>query len=122
MSDPFDEIALRAAINVLRDSVESGQMPSGLALAGDAADLHCRAADQLVAMRQNISRSFPAEASLDASRYQRGIEWIVLHDAEGTEGHVSFSVSTALLADIFGVSTDKVAADVTRCRRENWKG
>jgi len=39
-----DEIAFRAAINVLRDTLESRQMPSGLPLAPDAAELHERAA------------------------------------------------------------------------------
>jgi len=37
-----DEIAFRAAINVLRDSVENGRMPSGWPLAPNAADLHER--------------------------------------------------------------------------------
>lgn len=39
-----DEIAIRAALNVLRDSIESGRMPSGLALTNDAKQLHQRAA------------------------------------------------------------------------------
>lgn len=49
-----DEIAFRAAINVLRDSVESGRMPSGGPLAPNAADLHEREtlARRLVAGRQ----------------------------------------------------------------------
>jgi hypothetical protein len=34
MSD--DEIAFRAVITVLRDTIESGRMPSGLALTPDA--------------------------------------------------------------------------------------
>lgn len=42
-----DEIAFRAAINILRDSIESGRMPSGLPLAPDTADLHERAARHL---------------------------------------------------------------------------
>lgn len=42
-----DEIAFRAAINLLRDSIESGRMPSGLSLPPDAADLHERAAKHL---------------------------------------------------------------------------
>jgi len=45
MTDPFNERALHAAINVLRDSVESARMPSGEALASAAADLHAQAAD-----------------------------------------------------------------------------
>jgi hypothetical protein len=43
--DPQD--ALRAAINVLRDSVESGRMPSRLKLTPEAAALHAGAADCL---------------------------------------------------------------------------
>jgi hypothetical protein len=42
-----DEIAFRAAINVLRDTLESCRMPSGLPLAPDAAELHERAAGHL---------------------------------------------------------------------------
>ena len=42
-----DEIALRAALNILRDSIESGRMPSGLALTNDAKLLHERAADHI---------------------------------------------------------------------------
>ncbi len=38
-----DEIAIRAAINVLRDTLESRRMPSGLPRAPDAAELHERA-------------------------------------------------------------------------------
>jgi hypothetical protein len=45
-----DEIASRAAINVLRDSIESGRMPSGLPLAPDAAALHERGAEHLEAL------------------------------------------------------------------------
>ena len=41
------EIALEAAINVLRDSVESRRMPSGLPLQPDAVEVHARAADLL---------------------------------------------------------------------------
>ncbi len=50
-----DEIAFRAAINILRDSIESGRMPSGLPLAPDAADLHERAAHHLEAMLRRTS-------------------------------------------------------------------
>jgi hypothetical protein len=42
-----DEIAFRAAINVLRDTLESRRMPSGLLLTPDAAQLHERAARHL---------------------------------------------------------------------------
>jgi hypothetical protein len=44
---PDDEIAFRTAINVLRDTLESHRMPSGLPLAPDAAALHDRAARHL---------------------------------------------------------------------------
>jgi hypothetical protein len=42
-----DEIAFRVAINVMRDSVESQRMPSGLPLQPDAIEVHARAADRL---------------------------------------------------------------------------
>ncbi|HUB43970.1 MAG TPA: hypothetical protein VMB73_03205 [Acetobacteraceae bacterium] len=45
-----DEIAFRAAISVLRDSVEGGRMPSGEPLAADAAALQERAARHLEGM------------------------------------------------------------------------
>ena len=52
-----DEIAFRAAINILRDSVETGRMPSGEPLHPDAADLHRRAADHLeILLRQTSPR------------------------------------------------------------------
>jgi hypothetical protein len=41
------EIALEAAINILRDSVESQRMPSSLPLQPDAVEIHARAADHL---------------------------------------------------------------------------
>lgn len=37
------EVALRAALNVLRDSIETGRMPSGLALAPEAIEVHAAA-------------------------------------------------------------------------------
>lgn len=43
---PFDD-ALRAAVNVLRDSAESGRMPSGEPLDATAAALHEAAANRL---------------------------------------------------------------------------
>jgi len=57
MPDDFlteDEIAFRAAINVLRDSSESGQMPSGLPLAPDAEELHARAAENLEGLLRRV--------------------------------------------------------------------
>jgi hypothetical protein len=44
---PDDEIAFRAAINVLRDTRESCRIPSGLPLASGAAELNERAARHL---------------------------------------------------------------------------
>lgn len=55
MPDPFHETALRAAVNILRDSVESGRMPSGEPLATAAADLHTRAADYLDGQRRRLA-------------------------------------------------------------------
>ncbi|WP_395708163.1 hypothetical protein [Reyranella sp.] len=40
-----DEIAFRAALNILRDTIESGRMPSGLTLTSEAKALHEKAAD-----------------------------------------------------------------------------
>jgi hypothetical protein len=51
------EIAFRAAINVLRDSVESQRMPSGLPLQPDAVEVHTRAADLL----ERLLRQFSVE-------------------------------------------------------------
>ncbi|AOH87095.1 hypothetical protein AWL63_23220 (plasmid) [Sphingomonas panacis] len=42
-----NEIAFRAAINLLRDSVESGKMPSGEKLTAESRALHERAAEHL---------------------------------------------------------------------------
>lgn len=42
-----DELALRTALNVLRDSVETGRMPSGEALTTPALDMHRRAIERL---------------------------------------------------------------------------
>jgi hypothetical protein len=56
-TDPLmtdDEIALRAAINVLRDSIESGRMPSGQPLRPDAAGLHERAAQHLEGLLRKV--------------------------------------------------------------------
>ena len=51
MPDITNDIALRAAINLLRDSAETGRMPSGEKLPPDAAELHRQAADHLDALR-----------------------------------------------------------------------
>jgi hypothetical protein len=50
------EIAYRAAINVLRDTIESGRMPSGIALSPDAAELHTRAVAHLEFMLHELCR------------------------------------------------------------------
>ena len=49
--------ALRAALNVLRDSVESGRMPSGLPLEPDARDMHQRAIVRLERMLRHAQAS-----------------------------------------------------------------
>jgi hypothetical protein len=41
------EIALRAAISVLRDSIESKRMPSGQPLPPNGVELHAQAVDDL---------------------------------------------------------------------------
>jgi hypothetical protein len=46
-----DDIAYTAAINVLRDTIESRRLPSGLPLEADAAALHERAVRHLEHMR-----------------------------------------------------------------------
>lgn len=50
----MDEAALRAALNVLRDSVESGRMPSGLPLEPTARDMHERAIDHLEPLLRQV--------------------------------------------------------------------
>ncbi len=50
----MDEVALRAALNVLRDSVESKRMPSGLPLEGDGLEVHEKAIDHLEAMLRKV--------------------------------------------------------------------
>lgn len=49
-----DEIVFRAAINVLRDSIESGRMPSGLPLSPSAAELHAQAAERLETLLRRV--------------------------------------------------------------------
>ena len=44
------EDAIRAAVNVLRDSAESGRMPSGEALPQAAIAVHLDAADRLLSL------------------------------------------------------------------------
>lgn len=45
-----DELALRAAINVLQDSIESRCMPSGEPLEGPGLDMHRQAARRLASL------------------------------------------------------------------------
>ena len=56
----MDEIALRAAINVLRDTLESRRMPSGLALESDAHELHERAVRRLEEMLHQVQGGEPS--------------------------------------------------------------
>ena len=56
----MDEIALRAAINVLRDTLESRRMPSGLALEPDAHELHERAVRHLEEMLHQVQGGEPS--------------------------------------------------------------
>jgi len=51
-----DEIAFRAAINILRDNIESGRMPSGIPLPPDAANLHERAAKHLEGLLRHVRK------------------------------------------------------------------
>jgi hypothetical protein len=51
------EIFFRAAINVLRDSVESQRMPSGLPLPPDSIEIHARSEDIL----ERLLRQFGGE-------------------------------------------------------------
>lgn len=50
----MDEAALRTALNILRDSVESGRMPSGLPLEPTAREMHERAIHHLEALLQQV--------------------------------------------------------------------
>jgi hypothetical protein len=52
-----DEIAFRVAINLLRDSVESGRMPNGIALTPEALALHEHTAQHFEALLKRISAS-----------------------------------------------------------------
>lgn len=51
MPDITNETALKAAINLLRDSVEAGRMPSGEKLLPDVVELYRQAAAHLDALR-----------------------------------------------------------------------
>ena len=51
-----DEAAMRTALSVLRDSVESGRMPSGLPLEPAARDMH----EQAIAHLEELLRQIQA--------------------------------------------------------------
>lgn len=65
-----DEIAFRAALNILRDSIESGRMPSGLPLEADAKALHERAADHLDKLVHAQADDAAAEITVRLSKDQ----------------------------------------------------
>ncbi len=50
--------------------------------------------------------------------YKFGVEWIALNDNPGDYNFddIVTYISTALLADLFGKSTDKVAKDIIKYR------
>lgn len=54
--------------------------------------------------------------------YRDAIDWIARNDdCEWiNDEHGSFSVTVALVADIFGVSTDKATADLRRAHKKAW--
>lgn len=51
--------ALTLAINLLRDSAESGRMPSGVVLEPPVVALHEQAADELAALRDQFRTTQP---------------------------------------------------------------
>lgn len=56
--------------------------------------------------------------------YREGVAWIAMNDDAGSndaleESAVQGYISTVLLADLFGVGTDRVARDVVRYRTKN---
>jgi hypothetical protein len=50
----LDEAALRTAIKVLRDTLESGRMPSGLKLEPDSRAMHEQAVHHLELVRYQV--------------------------------------------------------------------
>jgi len=51
--------------------------------------------------------------------YKHAVEWIALNDNAGngdTEEEIAGYISTALVADIFDISTERVASDVAKHR------
>ena len=69
--------ALRAAVNVLRDSAESGRMPSGEVLPSAALAVHAEAADRLEAelrgLAMPVAKMPPPAFTLDTRSYLQGI-------------------------------------------------
>lgn len=69
--------ALRAAVNVLRDSAESGRMPSGDTLPPAALAVHVEAADRLEAELRDLAAPVPGMPSpaitYDTKSYLQGI-------------------------------------------------
>ena len=69
--------ALRAAVNVLRDSAESGRMPSGEALPPAAFAVHAEAADRLEAELRGLAipvgKMPPPAFTLDTRSYLQGV-------------------------------------------------
>ncbi len=59
----IDELVVRTALNVLRDSVESGKMPSGLLLESAALDMHRRAIDHFEKLLAPVQRGATLRAS-----------------------------------------------------------
>jgi hypothetical protein len=53
--------------------------------------------------------------------YRFAVEWIALNDdaVEMDSEEVAASISVALVADLFGVDPEKVAADVIRFREKH---
>lgn len=58
-----DEIAFRAALNILRDSIESGRMPSGQTLTPEAKALHQQAADHFEELIRRAGTQRPRSRS-----------------------------------------------------------
>lgn len=55
------------------------------------------------------------------SKYQRAVNWIAFNDDDAVldELQIEEFVTVALVADLFGKTTDTVAADVLNVRKAN---
>jgi len=56
--------------------------------------------------------------------YRQAIEWIVMNDegaTDMTEQECGELVTACLVADLFGVCSDKVAHDIHRARQKEYK-